>query len=400
MFDRLKDNITGIKKAAGVFIQIMPDDSLLFHFTIIKRKNNEIYTEEYETTGQFEQLFEKLDKNLPIFLNIDGKGVLHKKNTLGADKKAAQQIFPNIKPGDFYFQFYQPVEGNGFISLIRKEVLNEIYKIIREKGSFIISISLGPFYSIFLKKNILKDHSELIAGISTIVMEDERIFSIQQNSPNLINYYLDDVKISSVLLPVFSQLLTHFSGKPEEIITDEEMITDGKEFSYFHKFRIFGIGILVVLFGLLLINYLLFDTYQNRLNTLSVETQQIISDAKKIEKLQTDLRLAEKILNNSGIKKDAYFSYYGDRIASLLPQSIVLEEMWIQPLTEKIKTLKEIQYENNSIQIRGNTKYDTQLNSWIQEMENEVWVKDITIVEYEREESGNRAQFEIEILIK
>jgi len=398
MFENIGKYISGFKKTTGIFIKILSDEKLYFHAISLTIDKNNINITNNITTENEKEILDFLDPKSPLFINIEGKGVLHKENKLGTNKKNINRIFPNININDFSFQFFQPESGKGFVSLIRKTALNKIKDKFETKGHFIIDISLGPFTAFFLREMLDSGEDGFMAGSHKVVLENGLIKSIIVNSDDQENYYINDIKLSSVVLPVFSQVASYIAE--EKVVLNDDLDCNDNEFKYFKYFKKSGIALLVIVFSLLLVNYMFFEKYKNKRDELSLTAIQNKNDVEKIESLNRDIELAENIVENSGIARVTFFSFYADRIASFLPSKIVLTEMWVQPIMDKLKEEKEIRYVRSGILVKGTTGSDLQFNSWQRSLEKEEWVNDITIINYFRDNQNSPAEFEIEILIK
>ena len=400
----IKDRINklfSLKKATVIFINILPDNKMVYDLAILEIKNGKIDIKQKETNLDFEDVVKLSGNKSALFLNIDGSGVLHKKNTQHTNIDNIHQIFPNINKDDFYFQLYQPEETAGYVTLIRKNVLDHVYESFKQKNHFILDISLGPF-SCYSIKNLLnnEDVEQLQTTLYNFNLQTNDIKPVKPADQNKKTYYIDDVAISASLMPVFACVIMYISGENTILLKDENIISDEVDYRYFNYFKIAGTAILSIIFLILLINYMYFNKYQENLNGLSVETNRNMQNINKIEELNNAISLAEKIINNTGISSQTKFSFYCDRIAMLLPYNIILDELWAQPLQGKIKTDKEIIYNRNKISVSGYTTKSTLLNQFMQNLEEEKWIDDVSIIDYSFDNTNNRALFKIEISVK
>ncbi len=397
MIQKFLNKITSFGKAAGIFVHILPDEQLSYHLIWIKAEKNELSVEPAVTTQNTDELLSNLETRYPVFLNIDGKGVLHKKNPYGADKKYAHQIFPNINTDHFNFQFFDENNNGSYISLIRKETLVKIREPFENKSLFLTNITLGPFSATYMKDMLNTKSNDLFFGLYQLTFEENVLTGIKPGKKDTC-YDLGNMEIQGLYLPVFSMAVVQLAD--DTFLDGSDLNIDHFSYNYYKYFRTLATGLILFLFVALLFNYFSFEKWKNNKESLSLEAFQNEKAVEKIKKLNKDIELAERIIDNSGIKRETSFSMYADKIASFVPSKIILDEMWIQPVPENLKSEQEIVYQKNHIRIKGETSSDLQFNSWQRKLENENWVYDLIIVNYEREDGLKTASFEIDIEIK
>ena len=105
------------------------------------------------------------------------------------------------------------------------------------------------------------------------------------------------------------------------------------------------------------------------------------------------------VLQESGILKNAFLSYYVQEIAGSIPNEIILNSLVVNPNNKKIKNFEKIIFETNTILIEGDSKSSIPLNDWVKNLKKQDWLLKIEILDYniKRKESG---EFILKLIVK
>jgi hypothetical protein len=122
-----KINIIKGSKSAGLDIWITPDDTLEINAIVISSHRDKIKILFKKSISTIEELPSALSANLPIYLSIDGKGILHKIIDSQNNGPLLDALLPNANKNDFIIQHTVLEEKRELISIIRNEKMEEIY---------------------------------------------------------------------------------------------------------------------------------------------------------------------------------------------------------------------------------------------------------------------------------
>ena len=92
MFSFVKNiDLLKAKKVAGVEV-LLSAGGELYNVVVVEKKNDKVQIVSSEQGLDFEQFKQKIDKNIPLFLSVDGKGVLHKKAAARRKSRIARAL--------------------------------------------------------------------------------------------------------------------------------------------------------------------------------------------------------------------------------------------------------------------------------------------------------------------
>ena len=131
-------------KVVGLHLQLQ-DNSQLFSYCELLKIKSAVDVSSSGVVEHIDQLSTPMFTKAPVYLSLDGKGVMHFKvdhNSTIAD--ALSTILPNVKMDDFYIQ--EKVEKDKkWISLMRKGQLTRLINELDAKGVKVVDLVLGAF---------------------------------------------------------------------------------------------------------------------------------------------------------------------------------------------------------------------------------------------------------------
>ncbi|MFN6946681.1 MAG: hypothetical protein ACK4ND_17160, partial [Cytophagaceae bacterium] len=207
MIRAIRDTLLATKKVCGMEIVLGGAMPLQMHLTLLEIRKKELHC--LETNGvllEEEQLNNPAMKGVPVCLAVTGKGILHKRlpSIENPDKREiVSQILPDARAEDFYFQFSEG-DGYTYVSIIRKELLDNILEVFRKCNKYVLNISLGPFALEGVHE--LLGVEEIYTGVQTISFSGEKIAAISSSASieKNIPYKIDKEEIAPHLLLSYS----------------------------------------------------------------------------------------------------------------------------------------------------------------------------------------------------
>lgn len=339
-------------------------------------------------------------KNHPVYLVLDGKGILLKNIKAEAEVSLVKQIIPSANEGEFIADTHDGAD-NLYVAIARKEQVDEIAGTLKQAGLNVIGLSLGPYHT----ANLLKYFSDLPEVIS---FDNHRIYyerqkqvitkheKITDNSKSII---IDSQEVDSSFLPALSGALGFFLEEERESV-HREIGEQKKEFQSKIIFQRAGVGLLILILAVLLANMFFYMHYSDR--KIDLENQLIGNKnvLKTLDTLKRELEWKEKFMRESGILKNTQMAFYADRIAATVPNDITLDKLEIHPVVGKVRSNKEITLRPGIILLGGATKSTLDLNNWVHKLKDMPWIENVTILDYMQENEMNVGLFSIELKVK
>ena len=384
-------------KAAGLKIVLKGDDEKSISYQVLKLFKGEV-TRDISSTSIVDtrQLKEELSTKIPLYISIDGKGVLHKKVPMQQDhQELVGKILPGASMEDFYYQVVDSKDNYKIVSIIRKEAVDELLRELHDKGYMILGVFIGPF----VLHDILNLFGvEQIYTCGYLIETDGKFITGFQNAlDNEVDYNLDDEKINSNLLVPFATAIVHFNPSSSLFTSIEEDGIDTREFRYRKMLEFTGIFGLTALFLILLINLII---YFNRLDEISAYQTRLninMDLIKKVESLENELVLRRELFENSVIDKDIWLSYVADKLAMKVPRDLSLDAMLLNPKRADIHLTKPLDFINKRVVVSGSTKNSIILNRYINDIKKEKWIKKINVISFKQDNMNQKGSFKISI---
>ena len=370
----------------------------VIYTTRLKRSKKELVVDSFFEVDAIKGLQKQLKKHTPLFLVLNNDKVLSKHivSEQQDTKKLVYKAFPNINLNDFYYEILSQ-EQQHFISLCRKEYVEKIIEVYHILNLHITNISLGHHLvgtiSQFLNKEFV------FSSNSKITLEKHRITQIEKSETTNEIYHINGLRIKNKQLLSFSgalQLLLNTNSIQTNLSDQRDTLKDS-----YHQTRFFNLflrtsGLFIL--GLLLVNFFFFNHYFNEVSELRQLSQvnqstktHILSLDKVVSKKQ---KLVEDLLKNNGSKS----SFYVNEIVHSIPQSILLSELNYQPLLKRLKPNKEVELNNNTIEVSGTSNDSDAFSLWINALENLSWTTKIDILNY-GSTSSKSYEFKLQLII-
>lgn len=337
--------------------------------------------------------------NPPVCLTITGKQILIKEVIADYEEEEnilLQKALPGAKPNDFYIQKYWN-QNSWILSVIKVDKLNEILEELKITGLDCLEVTLGPL-TVF---NIFGENQQEInlpnCNLSKIGSEYQ-IYSEENKVGRSIQIGDEEINFHQIIS--FSAGLNFFSKNDGlEQVENKGLNKTNEEV----KFHIYQIALLRLFFVLVLFmwvtNYFLSLNYQNALIDLKDITGEQQTELKIYEQNKRDFDQKRSILSATGVLSSNNYSYYADRVAILVPQSISLLTLEIGLLENRIKEDEKLKINKKLASIRGVSSKTIELKEFLLKLEQEDWVNESVIQSYELDNRENPGLFEIKIML-
>lgn len=393
MHPYIQDKINGtIRTVAGIGIQLRNREEMHFSLVVLQRRDKSLeITHQKEGLASLADLKTQLPKGIPVVIQIDGWGVLVKKEL----EQNAALGGGTFNADEFETLFYAPPGSpNGYMAIIRKEILDHVLAEVGQLGHDAVGITIGPFSAIQLL-SLFEKSGEYHLPQRLVSMENGQLVEIKGNGTSSGEpLSFGDETVRSALVSPYAAAATFFIGNFQGVDKSRHLWGEYlyKRLAFFTT--AFSLG--VILLGLV-INFMLFDHYRHQLAEISSAFESNQALYKKLDNAQKELAKKEKLIENSGLESHTLFAYYADRLALLKPGAIQLDQMTFHPLEKKLQKGREAVFGKKTIFVSGKTSGSVMLNNWIDEIKKEKWVAGIEMVYFGREEEGNASRFNLQI---
>ncbi len=391
--------------ALCLFAKCVSMDKQLWTGILLKNERGLVKIEKsISDVDDLSEVLESFGKNFPVLLGIDGTGVLHKQMEYKNDQDMdmLQSILPNAKVDDFYLQKVN-FDGSRWASVIRKSMLESILNQLDDLGVRTIALHLGMFHVVNILEMANLQNNHLTIGGVTYAFGANSIQSIKvgQQEDYAPFEQFDGKDTSPILFAAHSVALLYFTGFNElENDFSEKIIANQEDFSYSQLFR-GGVKIsLAVFLVALLCNFFLFDHYSSKFNELSEHASYNTMQIKKLESLKEEYNRKDIFFTSGNYGNTTAISYYSDRIAKVIPNTILLQKMSVNPVQKITSKNQHAGYRSNIIHIVGQTGKEKSLNTWIADLQELSWIKEVVIVDYIYKGSNKPAKFKLDITVK
>lgn len=369
-------------------------DDLKFVVLTLKKAKNKLMLLNKSSYNSYDALEKDVSKSIATLLCYNGKKVLNKRVDISND--ADLNWKKNIDLNQIYHTTFN-TDKNNFISFCRRESIDFWCQKMTVSKIQIIDIYIGSFISSLLSKTI--DTELLISDKLKLIFQDTKLIDFNKlESDKNINYSVGDTQLSNIELPLYSAALSYFTENSDiEKSSFDNLIEE--EIIYKKAFEVLGISTLIFFFISLLISYFSIQYLLTKNTELNVENLYSNKTYQQILSLEEQIKEKEDIVNKSGFLSNNYLSFYSFEILNSIPNTIALNELYINPLLEEIKDGKTVEFTPYQIITKGITNDENEFNLWIKKLKEKDWIKKFEIKSIKRDKK-NSTMFEIIVTIK
>ena len=411
MFKEIKNKILQIKKAYGLELSFLAGEEMLIQAVVIKLQKNKIIKErEVHSMVAFSELNKVIPAGSPVAITVSGKGVLHKKIPAGTSgDHVFETALPNGNPGDFYMEISQ-YEHFSSVYIIRRAVLDKIVNELIRHRCRVLSVALGATDLQYLLPyfNFDEDSGEIKSNHFLLRVDQQKKILDIEPSPfpagearPTLEYSVGDQYVFSRGIMAFGSAVGLLAGSAfgGGGIDNEDIGREREEYRYFRYFKVASLSFLAGIFGILLINFLLYSHYAG-MNEQQYANQVLTqSQEKRAQQLESDLLSKEKFINGYGWDHPARISFYADRIAALVPDDAMLTGMKINPVNTGMMSEDGLMnFQQDTIQITGTCGDPAELNRFVNNLRNIQDFRDISIKSYLYKKENQDGVFSMEII--
>lgn len=374
-------------KTFNVLIVDFSKDHAVSAFVVQRKKNWEVSSEiNYKNIEDF---CKNTKSNNPVLLHCKGKGVISRNTE--SHPNLRDNLTVNGDKLDFYFNELH--QDQAYVSMVRKDKIEPVIKVLNTFHHIIYNFSIGPFILQVLSEKGKIENDYLLE------INESKIKSFSQNKDGIKSFNFNDKLLNGDQQYALASVLVLSEDEGWTFpFTKEEISINRKESAEKRKFALFGVFILSFFLLLLFSNYL----YQGYLNQENADLEGEISvyagNLSQIEQLNSEIERKTALVSSSAVSSANYLSYYIDQIVSSVPNAIKLSNLEVYPLTDKLKQKRRISLDE-SIEVVGVVANSRVMDNWVLELEKLSWTRKIQIINFSRAEDSKSA-FEIKIFIK
>ncbi len=366
--------------------------NVLFNLLEVRRKKQELFIGGQHTFSTMEEVPKHVKKDAPLFVVFATQSVLTKvvaANTGQEHEAIVHGSFPNLDFSTFYYQLV-PMEETTVVNICKKEHLDLYLNRLMELKLPVTGFALGisPFAALldFLTEDSMPTSTYRVQLQNRSIQE---VRPIEGSEPAQKTHYdLNGLSLPHTHLLVFASILGMLSKGVEGFNNfGEELQGLQKEFRNKRHFGLLLKSSLIFVLSLLLLNFLVFTYYFQKVETLQ-NTSALNRDSKsKLVALKRALESKEERVNTLLATTNSKATLYVDQMAMSLPVSMLFTEIQYQPLEKPMRPKKPIQLLVGTITVRGTASNGNDFSSWVETLESFAWTKSVETQDYDY---GNR----------
>jgi hypothetical protein len=306
-----------------------------FQVLEVTKKRKELVISKQENYSSQKAVFESLKNKKHLFLVLNNEQILSKNiPTAGiSEDRLVKTAFPTIVLQDFYVEILKN-DTTSFIAICRKDVIDTLIQEYAAKGICVIDFSLGNL----AVKNVQSyiQESQISTSNACIILENNKIETIEIKTPLQEIYQINGLEVPNKYVLSFAGILSYYSNELHTYSsTLKKRLTN-----IYKQQRFFALGVkfsLGFLFITLLINFLVFSSYQRKVSELQTEVSINEPYKMQLSGLREIVAIKKKMVESMTSASNSRVIWYVDEISKTVPSSLYLDEINYQPLEKPIE---------------------------------------------------------------
>lgn len=368
-------------------------ERVVYHAITIKRIGNKIrIVRQVHHAETMEAL--QLDSSMPCGLIVTGKGVIYK--TVQADRDATMEqllskAIPHAQSKTFITSSYFN-DRDHLLTIARKDKIEEISNVLNRFTPVVaLTVGAGCISEIVpLLKNVSAFGHHRIQTTDTVLQS--LVYNDELDEQEPVNLNGESIHASCLLsfafavrnsvLPVHSEIV----APAREDFLQHQLFRSGAKFA------------LIYFLVVLLLNFLTYNHYHSLADSLQQrpETGSGLSD--QLKELRSKVSERKSFLETSGLMNNTPFAWYADQLAHSMPDGIQLSRLAFAPRM-KLPEEDTIAFATSQVELAGNCSESSTLNSWLQLLKTQQWIRSATIRTYEKDPGNSRGDFILDLQI-
>lgn len=380
------------------------DQGTKYHCTTLRGKNNKLEVIQTQSIHDSLVLPDSISKNkIPLVIILNGKGIIIKKITLGENseedfKVIIKQNLPAIRIDDFYAQIFKQGDHSAFISLCRKEQVNNVIVDLKNKKHDLAAILIGAPSVIGLQP-LWSNFNALETSLHLIELTNGVVDTIStQDSTQIKTIKIDDLAFGSEYTLGFAGGLSYLMQRPIAENNSETLSFIEDRHIEKNKFRFLMISAVVVAFTVAIVNVLFYTSYFDKNNKLETELSVYQGKYEQINQLLSDYQKNKGLIENAGVLNRNKLSEYADKIGKTLPDEVILSDLYFNPKKDDDENADSlVKFENKILVLKGNCSKSFIVNEWINVLKMQNFIKAISLEKFVYNNQGMLPNFEIKL---
>ncbi len=391
-----------VKQEVCAIEVLLKDDSTIFYYTWLKNKGKGLSVHETGIMNSFSDLPKQILKaKAPIVVIINGKGIIVKRVMELNDYDLAtliNQNLPTINKDEFYIQLFRQDNNSAFLSLCRKEQVDNIIKDASNAKIEVADVLIGP-PAVLGVKPLWNSLNKITFSTQEALLTNEAIEEFKLRNTEKDTFKIDEIQIDANYVlgfsGGFSYLIQNKLAEQEEA-TLSNLLTKHKESN---KLRFYTIVCVAIAFVIAITNVLFYTTYFDKNNKLETELSVYQGKYDQINKLLNDYQSKKGLIENAGVLNKNNLSEYADRIGGTLPEEVILTTMYFNPKDENIESEDSlVKFNSKQLILKGNCNKSLVINEWVNVLKMQKFVRDVSLEKFNYNKDGIQPNFEIKVI--
>jgi len=356
----------------------------IYSVQFINDRDSNLFLNTFHQQVEEDELEKILKPEIPVLLSFQGSKVLSK--DIAGDEDNGSVLFSESIEDFFISEALY--NNHKYISIVRKEDVNESLDFFSEIKTTVLDFSIGPFISVVLK-DFLDEPYILSEDYKLNYSTPDNKIIYEKTNEDQSRFYLGDDQVNRFQIALIS---TYFNYKNDSVFIEDKEDLLKPQLVEYKKHTIFTNALMAVVLLILVslvISTFLKDHYHDKYVEAEAQLFFLEKSYNEIVSLEQEKEQLQSIVSNLSGFSDEYYTHYVYYLIKTLPNGIRIENVNLNPMIGNLKKEVDATFSLNQIVLEGTVRTSKNLDEWTQVIKEEKWVKSFEVTELFQDRNDN-----------
>lgn len=404
LFDRIIPKKYHIKNEVCALEVQYNDSQITYNYVILKNTGKKLeIVQKGSLKDDLELPKQVLKLKLPLVLVLNGKGVIVKKvNVLEGEfelKRLIEDNIPALNLNDLMVQVYMQSDNTAFVCFCRKDIVNGLINELVKSKYDVVNVLIGAS-SILGMKPFWNDLNCIPSTLQLIELRNGQIESLIPITKEVSSIKIGDLILDKENTLAFSAGVSYLTQRKIVQNADKSFDKIYNDHIDRNKLKVLTLLLVAMAFLMAVTNVIFYTNYFDKNNKLEAELGVYQSKHDQINQLLSAYESKKSLIENAGLLNKNKLSEYADKIGECLPQEVILNQLYFNPLKESESKDSLIEFKAKHLTIKGNCNKSLIINDWLNVLKMQDFVKEVNLQKFTYNNEGVAPNFEIEIVTR
>jgi hypothetical protein len=398
-----------IRQIAGLQCHLSAEGTAIYRMVRVQRSKQGVNVLDTYESPDMDEIANRIKPGSPVVVVVTGNGIINRKVEdfpMADGLSLINRVLPGANAEDLIWDADRGyVEGTsitGYVSVIRKELLDDVIASVEGARWLPMAVALGPFKVQFVFPLIGANES-LFIGEYQYDIDAGRITGIKEvHNAVPDTYELSGSTVESRYVLAFAAALDFLINGHDAFLLGHDSCKKARsEYKSKRLLTVASKGGLVFFLTVLVINFLIFSNLYSKNSDYSRRLSAVEKSMLEYIQKESEASLKKAFIMENGLMHSSRVSFYVDRVCRELGPDIKLSELIVFPAVKSTGGNENYSaFDNSLLRIVGHSVGSDALSGFVTRLNAMDWITRVEVTGYEQEGIAKPGLFRLDISLE